>query len=153
MSTLCVTARNLHLSTCLKTEQVCLYVPVWSAMKSSVGFFCFCLFWKGRASLKNHGAAGPTRVFYRSPYKKLIVRVYPSVCAHALAGTYVFNWECVCVCVLYMCKYAKERLTRDTKREKVDLKIQSVVVLEEYSPPPPSGLLSVLLSVFCPEAP
>lgn len=59
----CVTMRNLHLSACLKTVQVCLCVSLWSAVKSAVFGGCP---WK-------HGAAGSACVFRELP--PMVLRV------------------------------------------------------------------------------
>lgn len=119
----CVTMRNLCLSTCLKTEQVCLCVLLWSAMKSAVVF-------RGGDVPVNTELLVPPMFFRESHPHPLFWLI-----------------ACVCVCVgrhvrvlvsdvgIYV--YMQRKTNMRHKR----LKLQVEAALEKF-PPFPIGLLS-----------
>lgn len=103
ISTSCITMRNLHLSTCLKTEQVCLCVFLWSAMKPAVVF---------REDVPENTELLVPPVFFREfhPHPLLWLCVFVCVCVH---------WQAlICMSFSEWCAYisihiCKGRPTRD----------------------------------------
>lgn len=68
----CVNTRNLHLSTCLKTDQICLCISLWCTVQSAVA----CC----RDVPKRLAAAGPHRFLRASFHIPLCVCVDVCVC-------------------------------------------------------------------------